>query len=317
MNTLAIPRIRPVTDRIEASLSGLVQRRPQAPAPGVGRPRPGVGRWPGGPNGLCLQTWMSEGAALDSHVYAPAGTRQSLGTLISVHGVTRRAQEQFARWLPFAERLQLTLVAPCFGRDRFPGYQRLAGRKGGLPADSALLRLLDHLRNEGVVGGGPVFLFGYSGGAQFVHRFLLAHPDAADGAAVASAGWYTFPDRVTPFPYGLATARVPLASRLDAFLQKPVLVAVGEDDIQRDRQLRRRLWMDAWQGRTRVERAERWAEALRGEARRRGLGSRVSLCHLPGAGHSFTECMRAGLGWQVAMFLADLLPLVGGGRADA
>jgi hypothetical protein len=106
---------------------------------------------------------MSEGAPLDRYVYAPARTRESLGTLISVHGVTRRAEEQFARWLPFAERMQLTLVAPCFGRDRFPGYQRLAGRNGGLPADPALLRLLDQLRDDGLVGVGPVFLFGYSG----------------------------------------------------------------------------------------------------------------------------------------------------------
>jgi len=316
MNTLAIASTRPVTDGIETSWSGLVQGCQQEPAPGVSLQRLSVCHWPGGPNALCTRTRTSEGAPLDSHVYAPAGRRESLGTLISVHGVTRRAHEQFARWLPFAERLQLTLVAPRFGRDRFPGYQRLAGMKGGLPADLALRRLLDQLRNDRLVGAGPVFLFGYSGGAQFVHRFLLAHPDAADGAAVASAGWYTFPDRVTPFPYGLATSRVPLASRLDAFLQKPLLVAVGEEDIQRDRQLRRRPWMDAWQGRTRVERAERWTEALRSEARRRGLGSRVSLCHLPGAGHSFTECMAAGLGWQVAMFLSELLPLAGGNRGD-
>lgn len=261
--------------------------------------------------GVVSRTRVDQGWPLESYLYSPRSNSARVGTLVSIHGVTRRAQEQFRYWAPFAARLGLTLVAPCFGREEFPGYQRLSGRAEAPAADAALLRLLDGLRHQGLVGAGPLFLFGYSGGAQFVHRFLLAHPGAADGAAVAAAGWYTFPDRGTPYPYGLATSRRSRTTHLEAFLEKPVLVAVGEEDIDRDRQLRRREWIDAWQGRTRLERAERWTEALRKEARRRGLTSRVSLCRLPGAGHSFAECMRAGLGWEVGMFLASRLPFPG------
>ena len=267
--------------------------------------------------GIISRTRTNEGAPLDSHVYSPRSASAPLGTLVSVHGVTRRALEQLAYWAPFAEQLGLTLVAPRFARETFPGYQRLGAKAGGLRSDAALLQLLETLRGDGRLGSGPVFLFGYSGGAQFVHRFLMAHPQAAAGAVAAAAGWYTFPDRVTPFPYGLATSRKPLASHLDSFLQKPLLVAVGEADIDRDRQLRRRPWMDSWQGRTRLERAERWTEALHQEARRRGVGSAISLCRLPGAGHSFVECMRAGMGWQVGMFLLELMPLPGRGRGGA
>lgn len=316
MNSFALPNL---ADRPGRTVDGFASTRQSGQnkiMPLGGSPRLNPHRPPAGSADLRIWRRVAGEGSLDSYVYAPAGGRRSLGTLVSVHGVTRRAPEQFTGWLRFAQRMQITLVAPSFGRDRFAGYQRLAGSKRGLTADHALLRLLDQLRDEGFVGTGPVVLFGYSGGAQFVHRFLLAHPNAADGAAVAAAGWYTFPDRLTPFPYGLATSRLGLAGHLDAFLQKPLLVTVGEADVARDEQLRKRFWMDAWQGRTRVERAERWVEALRNEARRRGVTPRVSLCHLPGAGHSFVECMRAGLGWQVAMFLTGLLPLPDGGSRE-
>lgn len=245
-------------------------------------------------------------------------------------------QAQLAAWAPWAERLGLTLVAPLFGRKAFRGYQRLeasasvspagacdrfgrghaccsgpsrfgGGDAGGIPADRALLDLLEQLRRDGRIGWGPVFLFGYSGGAQFVHRFLLAHPGAADGAIVAAAGFYTFPDRMTPYPYGLASRGGARTFGVDEFLRKPLLVAVGNEDVQRDRQLRRREWVDAWQGPNRVERAVRWTEALQREARRRGIEVSIALHRLPGAGHSFSQCMRAGLNWQAGMFLADQL----------
>ena len=50
---------------------------------------------------------------------------------------------------------------------------------------------------------GPFYLFGFSGGAQFAHRYVLAHPDRVAAAGIGAAGWYTFPDSATPYPYGL------------------------------------------------------------------------------------------------------------------
>jgi pimeloyl-ACP methyl ester carboxylesterase len=250
-----------------------------------------------------------QGAPMTSLVYTPAGGTASpaRATLVCVHGVTRRMSEQFAEWAPWAEALGLTLVTPLFSADEFPGYQRLGGLGRERRSDEALLRLLRQLRAEGLVSTGPLILFGYSGGAQFVHRFLMAHPGAATAVAVAAAGFYTFPDPLTPFPYGLAGRQPALETHLDGFLKKPILVAVGEADVHRDRQLRKRLWLDAWQGETRVDRAVRWTAALRRAASRREISSRVEFLTLPGAGHSFTDCMAAGLGRETASFINGVL----------
>lgn len=257
--------------------------------------------------GNVSETRVAEGAPLDSFVYTPAAQRPTVATLISVHGVTRQVREQLTGWATLADRLGLALVAPHFGEVDHQGYQRLAARAGEPSSDIALLRLLDRLRTDGRLRSGPVYLFGFSGGAQFVHRFAMAHPEVSAGVIVASAGYYTFPDRLTPFPYGLATRRSSLDLRLEEFLRIPLLVVVGEADVHRDRRFRRRTWLDLWQGHTRAERAERWAEALRREAERRGIPPNISFLRLPGAGHSFLECMPAGLLWHAGTFLADRL----------
>ena len=47
-------------------------------------------------------------------------------------------------------------------------------------------------------------LFGFSAGAQFVHRFIQFKPDARfDKVVAGAAGWYTVPDNSIPFPYGI------------------------------------------------------------------------------------------------------------------
>ena len=113
--------------------------------------------------------------------------------------------------------------------------------------------------------------------------------------AVASAGWYTFPDPAARFPFGTRPSEsLPdLRFDLDCFLALPIHVFVGHLDSQRDDGLNRSPRIDRQQGATRVERASRWASALRDAALLSGKPARIECCVLPRGGHSFEQNVEA------------------------
>lgn len=235
--------------------------------------------------------------ALDYLAYCPAGVERSAPLLVAVHGYTRNAVEQAERFAPLCEAAGAVLVAPHFDAERYRDYQRLGVR--GLRADAALEALVGELRARLGLLLGRIALFGFSGGGQFVHRLVMAHPNRFTSAAVAAPGWFTFPSREQAWPLGLrgARKRLGVALRPEAFLRIPMLVAVGEhDDDERAENLRREPLLDAQQGTTRLERATRWVRAMQGAAAEHGSAPRVELALIPNAAHSFADCMDNGLG---------------------
>ena len=113
-------------------------------------------------------------------------------------------EKQFAY---FAERYGVILVAPLFPKDRFCDYQRL-GREGrGERADHALNRILAEVRLLTGTDINRLYMFGYSGGGQFVHRYALAYPERMARIVIAAAGWYTFPDQNVNYPRGIKKAK--------------------------------------------------------------------------------------------------------------
>jgi pimeloyl-ACP methyl ester carboxylesterase len=218
--------------------------------------------------------------------------------LVIVHGITRDAEGIARRLAPRALAQGRTLVAPLFAAPDFQGYQRVFGRRR---ADLALLALLDGLVAEGRLPRGPVDLAGFSGGAQFAHRFAWLYPHRVGRLTLASPGWWTFPD-AAPFPYGLG--RSPehrrdvgrwLRACLPEFLDRPITVAVGAADNRPDDHTRGGAAIDAQQGRDRLTRARRWTAAMRAAAERHGIEPRIAFRALPGAGHDFGACADAGL----------------------
>lgn len=233
---------------------------------------------------------------LDYYAYLPRSSPTRV--LVSVHGISESARTHVEQFTRLADRYGALVVAPHFERPAWSDYQRL-GRKGKGPrADRALERLVAAIAARAGVAAGRFFLFGYSGGGQFAHRYLIANPRRVASAAIASAGWYCFPDSTARYPYGIASADSldDVEFDPDAFLRVPLLVTVGERDVERDSSLRQSARVDRQQGTTRPERAERFVTAMRREAERRGIPSPVTLRLLPGAGHSFEEnVVRAGL----------------------
>ena len=50
----------------------------------------------------------------------------------------------------------------------------------------------------------PIYLYGHSGGGQFVHRYMMfGRAERIVRAVAANSGWYRMPDPDTRFPCGL------------------------------------------------------------------------------------------------------------------
>jgi pimeloyl-ACP methyl ester carboxylesterase len=236
--------------------------------------------------------------ALPAWIVRPAVSKPGTPPVVAVHGIARDAEGMARRLADRALAQGRTLVAPLFAKNAFPRYQRAACEAR---SDRALLALLDALAADGTLPAGRVDLAGYSGGAQFAHRFAWLYPHRVGRLTLAAAGWWTFPD-AAPFPYGLGPARegkahAPRWMRANApdFLDRAITVAVGAEDCVPDANTRSGRAIDAQQGRDRLERARRWTAAIQAAAERFGLPPRASLRVLPNAGHSFEACADAGL----------------------
>ena len=172
------------------------------------------------------------------------------------------------------------------------------GKWRGARADRALDALVGELRSSLGLLLGRVSLFGFSGGGQFVHRYVMAHPKGVTSAVIAAPGWFTFPGREHGYPLDTRGARRQLGVRMraEAYLHVPISVAVGElDEDPSAENLRHERKLDAQQGATRLERATRWVSAMQDAARAAGVRSHVRLRVLPNVAHSFADCMDNGL----------------------
>jgi pimeloyl-ACP methyl ester carboxylesterase len=217
--------------------------------------------------------------------------------VVAVHGITRGVEEMVSHLLPRAAATGRTLVVPHFDTAHWPRYQRAACRQR---ADLALLRLMTELRSEGRISPEPFDLSGFSGGAQFAHRFTWLYPGMVGRLCATAPGWWTFPDSGVAWPQGMAPAprdagqSFQLHANLRRFLDRRIVVCVGGDDTDRDENLRQGDGIDARQGLNRLIRARRWCDAARVRAHSLGLMPAISLRILQGCGHSFVECVTRG-----------------------
>jgi pimeloyl-ACP methyl ester carboxylesterase len=244
---------------------------------------------------------------MEYDLFAPptaSGVRRPL--IVVVHGARSQPGNHLDRLRPYAADHGRTVVAPSFELPDFAGFQRLAAAGTPLGAAeafaSAVARVMARLEHT----TGPIDLIGFSGGAQFAHRYALLHPDRVRRLVVASAGWYTRLDPGRPFPAGIAPSPASGGRGVDveAFLAIPTLVAVGERDVDRSPLLRSDPVLDAEQGEHRLARAVRWSQHLHDEAVSRRLPPKAQLLLVPATGHSFRQALGRGLGRSAMAFLA-------------
>jgi len=226
---------------------------------------------------------------------------------VAVHGISRRARDQIEAFAPAACQAESVVAAPIFEPPAYNRYQRFGWNSRAERADLVMHRLIEKVGNETAVPSGRVSLFGFSGGGQFAHRYAMAYPERVAACAVASAGWYTFPDESRAFPYGLGDDGRGSADAFrfdpERFLRVPMLVLVGEQDLERDASFRTSRRLDRQQGRTRVDRALNFVNSMRGRADELGIAAQLEMTVVPGVAHHFRESAKAGIAERVFRFL--------------
>jgi poly(3-hydroxybutyrate) depolymerase len=228
-------------------------------------------------------------------LYVPDSASAGAPVLVSVHGISRNAHEQAVVFSSLCDERGTVLVVPVFTAEQHKDYQRLGRRRRGDRADLLLNRFLSEAGSLCGADVTQVQMFGFSAGAQFAHRYVMAHPHRVSRAVVVASGWYTLPDPARKYPYGIRPGRsLPgVDFNPERFLRVPVEVIVGTGDVGVSN-LRRGARIDAQQGTTRVERAQRWVAAMREAAVSFGMPPSVSLTEVPDIEHSFTAFCESG-----------------------
>lgn len=246
--------------------------------------------------GQVLQMTLQSNPHQQYLLYLPTTGAKDAPIFVTVHGISRNVKGHATRFAPYAERYRVVLVAPYFPKNNFPGYQRL-GRVGqGDRADQVLQQIVTEVGELTGARNDKLYLFGYSGGAQFVHRYMLAYPERVAKVVIGAAGWYTFPDPNLSYPKGIKpTPQLPGDALVaDKFLQVPACVLVGNQDVKREANFNQAPDIDEYQGYTRVERGRNWIAAMQKAAREKGYVTPYVFRTVPLAAHSFKQSMLHG-----------------------
>ena len=168
--------------------------------------------------------------------------KRPLPLIVNVHGTERQAGRCCLSLSAFADRNRCAILAPlfptCIGvRYDLDNYKTL--RYGSMRFDLLLLAMLDevkHVWGPGIVTD-QVFMMGFSGGGQFVHRFLYLHPERLLGVSIGAPGRRTdFLDHERPWPHGVADVTAVFDGKsidLDRVRQvKAVQLVIGADDTE-------------------------------------------------------------------------------------
>lgn len=218
----------------------------------------------------------------------PAGLHSGSPIIVSVHGISMNAAEHMVRMRAIGEAVGAAVVAPCFAKKLYPRYQQLQDSQTGIRSDLALIDILADVRRRSGIRTQKIHLTGFSGGAQFAHRFALYHADLVASCVSCSAGWYTFPEPEMAFPLGIADGSGPCGLSLhDDWRSVPHHVVVGSRDTAIEDALNMTTAVVALQGTGRRTRARRWVKVMNQGREAKSL-LLVSLTELRGLTHDFT-----------------------------
>ncbi len=244
------------------------------------------------------------------HLPPDAAAYQPLRVLVALHGVGSNGETFAQDLIGEADQNHWLLLAPTIQyADWMKASQLLAddllfGQMLRVELDALPARLNLKLIK-------PVLIFGFSRGAQLGQRFAYFHPDYVDAVVAFSGGSYTLPNEtdgasqphLLPLPYGVGDQSKRMGQPLDVARLKQIqfYVGVGEKDNNANDVPRE---FDVYVGKTRVERAQRFCQALK------AVGVDASLTIFPNVGHEVTIEMRAG----AFKFLNQNVPAAGSQR---
>lgn len=225
--------------------------------------------------------------------------------VVAQHGTERNVLYYRDHLRPFAEEHGAVVLAPLFPAgiidpDDLHNYKFVEYR--GIRFDHALLAMVEEVAARHPVATDRFYLHGFSGGAQFAHRFLYLHPGRLAGVSIAAPGRITRLDDTLPWWLGTRdlVERFGISVDLDALRRVPILLTVGADDVEtwEINNPGESNWMDGAEdtGKTRIERLR----TLERNFRAHGLNVRFET--VPGVAHRGSPLLPV-----VEHFLAGLI----------
>ncbi len=215
--------------------------------------------------------------------------------VVVMHGVNRDADRYRDEWAALAKDYGLIVIVPEFSETDFPGslgYNTgffigadATPRPRNLWSFAVIEPLFDEARRRFSTAVPRYTLYGHSAGGQFVHRFVMAMPEARIERAIsANAGWYTMPDPNIAFPYGVSGAPI-TEDHVAAALGKPLLVLLGTADTDTNDPNLRKTREANLQGPHRYSRGKRFFAAGQAVAARLGIPFAWTQEDVVGTGH--------------------------------
>jgi len=239
--------------------------------------------------GVITRRFVDGTLPIEYYAYLPSQGQRDGRVFVSVHGISRNAEEHLKGFAAQAERYGAVMLAPHFPAQDYPYYQRLGTSCREGRSDLAFDQVLQDATRWLDINPNPLSIFGFSGGGQFVHRYAMFYPKRVARMVLGAPGWYTFPDPDRAYPLGLRPGQEwpRLKFAMATILRIPTLVLTGEEDNIRDEDLNTSRRIDAFQGLNRVERGERWVKAMQALARAYNLQGNFRHESVPNANHAY------------------------------
>jgi len=226
--------------------------------------------------------------------------------LFVCHGILRDADAYFARWRKGGgqDTRHYALMVPEFSEEHFPGRARY--NSGNVYADEDWMQRLprsewsfslietlfdEYRRATGSVLGG-YYMYGHSGGGQFVHRMVAFNASGGGQSRVihavaANSGFYTMPTHEEAFPFGLLWLEGTFSHQdLVTFLQAPLTVLLGTADTDPMHRYLNREAPALRQGLHRLARGRAFVAAGHNAAKLLGVTCAWRLEYVKDAGHT-------------------------------
>ena len=158
--------------------------------------------------------------------------------LFIIHGGSRNAYDYLKIWIELSKNKNIILVAPEFTRNNHNDYALLnmsdhyanPNKNNEEYLDMSISSFFNFFKSKYGLKVNDYKIYGHSGGAQFLHRYILFSNDSRiSSSVIANSGYYTFLNW-DDYPYGIKDVDYLNSKKIENFLSEKVTMLIGEKD---------------------------------------------------------------------------------------